>query len=29
LEKGKLKNEGTFDELININKNFRINADNL
>jgi ATP-binding cassette, subfamily B, bacterial PglK len=29
LEKGKLKNEGTFEELININKNFRINADNL
>ena len=28
LEKGKLKNEGTFDELINTNENFRINADN-
>ena len=23
LEKGKLKNEGTFDELVNINENFR------
>jgi ABC-type multidrug transport system fused ATPase/permease subunit len=23
LEKGELKNEGTFDELININENFR------
>ena len=26
LEKGKLKNEGTFKELISINENFRLNA---
>jgi ABC-type bacteriocin/lantibiotic exporter with double-glycine peptidase domain len=28
LEKGKLKNEGTFQELININENFRIKGNN-
>ncbi len=28
LEKGELKNKGTFEELININKNFRLNAIN-
>ncbi len=26
LEKGRLKNEGTFEELIKVNENFRINA---
>tara|TARA_B110000444_G_C18825148_1_gene589902 strand:- start:169 stop:1962 length:1794 start_codon:yes stop_codon:yes gene_type:complete len=29
LEKGQLKNEGTFEELIKINENFRINANNV
>ena len=29
LEKGKLQNEGTFEELIKINNSFRINADNI
>tara|TARA_B110000027_G_C16114083_1_gene299278 strand:+ start:619 stop:2415 length:1797 start_codon:yes stop_codon:yes gene_type:complete len=28
LEKGQLKNQGTFEELIKVNENFRINADN-
>ncbi len=28
LEKGLLKNQGTFEELIKVNENFRINADN-
>ena len=28
LEKGQLKNEGTFKELINNNKNFSVNAIN-
>ncbi len=28
LDKGELKNEGTFEELIKINDNFRINANN-
>ena len=28
LDKGEIKNEGTFDELININENFRININN-
>ena len=28
LEKGELKNNGTFEELININENFRLNAIN-
>ncbi len=28
LEKGELKNQGTFEELININENFRITANN-
>jgi ABC-type multidrug transport system fused ATPase/permease subunit len=28
LENGELKNNGTFEELININENFRLNAIN-
>ena len=28
LEKGQIKNEGTFEELIKVNENFRINANN-
>jgi len=28
LEKGQLKNQGTFEELIKVNENFRINANN-
>ena len=28
LEKGEIKNEGTFDELIKVSENFRINANN-
>jgi ABC-type multidrug transport system fused ATPase/permease subunit len=28
LEKGKIKNEGTFEELIKVNENFRISANN-
>jgi len=28
LEKGELKNQGTFEELLNINENFRITANN-
>ncbi len=28
IEKGRLKNEGTFDDLIKVNENFRINANN-
>ena len=28
LEKGELKNEGTFEELINLNENFRKSANN-
>ena len=28
LEKGQLKNEGTFEELIKINENFRIHSNN-
>ena len=26
LEKGQLENEGTFEELIKVNENFRVNA---
>ena len=28
LENGKIKNQGTFKELIKINKDFRLNAQN-
>jgi ABC-type multidrug transport system fused ATPase/permease subunit len=28
LEKGQLKNQGTFEELINVDENFKISANN-